>query len=115
MEGFKTVTPKEMSFTWKEWVWGIWAYLRFWNKKFRSPYIGMQYRQALILMRLRGEHPMTLEEVIEEYGDPIKAPYELFQTPPHEHVPREYVPYVRVGDFGEDGLKLTWGQDKDES
>ena len=111
MEGFKTVTPKEMSFTWKEWVWGICAYLRFWNKKFRSPYQGMQMRQALILMRLRNERPMTVEEVLEAYGDQIgSADHHFFQAP------YERVPYVHVGNFGKCELRPTWsdqGRDKD--
>lgn len=112
MEEFKTVTPKEMKFTWKEWIWGICAYLRFWNKKFRSPYTGMQYRQALILMRLRGECPATIQEVLEAYGERFGFTDHLdndsFQTP------YERVPYVHVGRSGEVSLSPTWLDEDDE-
>lgn len=56
--------PRKEKFSLREWLWGIAAYVRFWKKKFHSPYIGLTYREALILMRLQGQRPILLEEII---------------------------------------------------
>jgi len=80
----------KVSFTFGEWVWGIFALIRFWNKRFRSPY-HLPIRKAFILMRLRGERTAMLDE-------PLKCkrvPYLYLQDgkwslrwanyDPHEH------------------------------
>jgi hypothetical protein len=56
------VDLRKMRFTFFEWVWGIFALIRFWNKRFRSPY-HLPIRKALILMRLRGERLAALDEL----------------------------------------------------
>ncbi|MEK7516078.1 MAG: hypothetical protein AAB562_00615 [Patescibacteria group bacterium] len=63
-EKFKVADPRKMSFTFREWLWGLWAFIRFWNKKFRAPYCNMTVRQALILMRLRNERLATFPEAL---------------------------------------------------
>ena len=60
----KQTNPSETSFSFREWVWGILAYVRFWNKQFQSPYRGLPMRKALILMRLRDERPLSVEEIM---------------------------------------------------
>lgn len=54
--------PKTENFSFREWVYGISARLRFWDKRFRAPYKGLTARQAFVLMRLRGERPLAVED-----------------------------------------------------
>lgn len=54
---FKTVNPQDMKFSFREWLWAIFALCCFWNKKFHAPYQGMTYRKAMILMRASDDEP----------------------------------------------------------
>ena len=45
-----------------QWLWAIFAFIRFWDKRFRAPYGGLCMWQVTKLMRLRGERFLTPQE-----------------------------------------------------
>lgn len=68
------VDPCKLHFTVREWLWGLFAFACFWVDKYHPKnglYRGLAVRQALILMRLRGERPATLSELRALIGEPI--------------------------------------------
>lgn len=57
------IDPSEMSFSFAEWIVGVFNRCRLWNRSFQAPYQGIPVRQALMLMRLRGERPALEYEI----------------------------------------------------
>jgi len=47
-----------------QWLWAIFAFIRFWDKRFRAPYGGLYMWQVGKLMRLRGERFLTPQEAV---------------------------------------------------
>lgn len=109
-EKLEVADPQKMKFSFREWVWGLWAFIHFWNKKFHAPYSGMTVRQALILMRLRNERPATVQEILAAIGCHTTIPAEVsafawsFGSSGIDPVERtRYVEWRR-----NDGLKFYW-------
>lgn len=122
----KNANPSKMSFSFFQWVWAFFALIRFWDKRFRPTNMGSDtvrvYRhgaplktwQVMILMRIRGERPMTIEEATAAMskGDldgalapPIALPGTLFNTPPH-------VPTLSFQDGSLTSRGLNWNDGK---
>lgn len=101
----KSPLPRDTKFTIREWAWGLFAYARFWNKKFHAPYVGLNYRQCMILMCLRGQRPVTVEELMSSVGE--KAVSDVYEPAPIA------TPRVSVGRFNATGLTSWESSDED--